>query len=170
MDIEELKKILENFNPKLYNHCIRTMEEAEKLAKHYGVNEEKAKIASLLHDCGKNMTEGQDNLTHSRVGRDLAKELFNVKDEDILNAIMYHTTGRENMTLLDKIIFIADKIEPKRNYEGIEEIRLEAYNNIDKAIIMSLESTIEYVKKRNLELDNDSIITLKFLRRQNART
>lgn len=170
MDIEELKNKLEGFNLRLYDHSVRTMEEAKKLAIHYNANIEKAQIAGLLHDCGKGMNKGLDNLTHSKTGRDLAREVFNVQDEEILNAIMYHTTGRENMTLLEKIIFIADKIEPKRNYKGVEELRKTAYTNINKAIIMSLESTVEYVKMRNLELDNDSLITLKFLRRQNARS
>lgn len=166
MYIEKLKKNLEYFNPKVYIHCIQTMNEAEKLAHHYGSDIEKAKIAGLLHDCGKKMTKGNDNLTHSKVGAEIANEVFDVHDEEILNSIKYHTTGRENMTLLDKIIFTADKIEPGRKYEGVDEIRKVAYTNIDEAIIMSLESTIEYVKMRKLELDNDSITTLKFLRRK----
>ncbi|HAQ41678.1 MAG TPA: phosphohydrolase [Clostridiales bacterium] len=164
MNIDELKKKLESFNPGLYSHCISTMKEAEKLAFHYGVDEEKAKIAGLLHDCGKRMTKGQDNLTHSKTGAELAEEVFDVHDKEILNAIMYHTTGRENMTMLEKIIFIADKIEPRRKYDGVEELRKKAYTDIDAAVIMSLENTIEYVKKRNLKLDNDSLKTLKFLK------
>lgn len=167
MNINELMHKLEDFNPLIYDHCIRTMVEAEKLAERYGVNKDKAKVAGLLHDCGKKLINGSDNLSHSKIGAKLARDVFNVKDEEVLSAIMYHTTGRENMTMLDKIIFIADKIEPKRNYKGIEELRNTAYINIDKAIIMSLETTIEYVKMRNLELDNDSLITLKFLRRKN---
>lgn len=167
MDINELKESLENLNPNLYSHCISTMEEAERLALHYGVSTEKAKIAGLLHDCGKKMSKGIDNMTHAKLGAELAKNVYNVHDEEILNAIMYHTTGRENMTKLDKIIFIADKIEPRRKYEGVDELRIIAYKNIDDAIIMSLESTINYVKNRNLELDNESIMTLNFLRRQN---
>lgn len=169
MNINDIRIKLESFNPKLYEHSIRTMEEAEKLAVHHGINVEKVKIAALLHDCGKKMTKGQDSLTHSKTGRDLARDVFGVNDIEILNAIAYHTTGRENMTMLDKIVFIADKIEPKRNYEGVDELRKAAYTNIDKAIIMSLQSTVEYVKMRNLELDNDSLKTLEFLRRQNAR-
>ena len=164
MDINELKKKLKNFNPKMYDHCVRTMEEAEKLAVHYGADREKAKIAGLLHDCGKKMTKGSDNLTHSRIGANFAEEVFKVHDEEILNAIMYHTTGRENMSLLEKIIFVADKIEPARKYEGVERLRKTAYYDIDDAIIISLESTIEYVKVRNLDLDDDSLKTLKFLK------
>lgn len=166
MGFDELKEKLRIFNPKSYSHCVNTMEEAEKLALHYDVDIDKAKIAGLLHDCGKSITKG-DNLTHSKIGTKLAEEIFKIHDEEILNAIMYHTTGRENMTLLDKIIFIADKIEQGRDFKGVDELRKAAYTNIDEAIIMSLESTIEYVKTRNLELDNDSLITIKFLRRNN---
>ena len=95
---------------------------------------------------------------------DLAGAKYGVEDESILNAILYHTTGRVNMTLLEKIIFIADKIEPARHYEGVEEIRKEAYKNIDAAIIKSLESTIEYVRSRNMVLDMESVNTLNYLK------
>jgi len=163
MNIEEMKKELEiELSAKLYCHSIRTMEEAEKLAGIYGCDTEKAKIAGLLHDCGK--AACPDNLKHAEKGAELAAIKYDVKDMDIINAIMYHTTGRVNMTLLEKIIFTADKTEPGRNYEGVDEIRKAAYSNIDDAIIQSLESTIEYVKKRNSVLDIESINTLNYLK------
>ena len=79
---------------------------------------------------------------------------------------MYHTTGRVNMTILEKIIYIADKIEYNRKYEGVEEIRKTAYMNINEAIIKSLESTIEYVKSRNKELNIESVNTLNYLKEE----
>ncbi len=161
--MEELKKELEKeVGPKLYRHCIGTMEEAKKLALAYNCNIENAQIAGLLHDCGKKKCP--DNLKHAKKGAELAKSQFGIEDVDILNAIRYHTTGRVNMTLLEKIIFIADKIEAGRYYEGLEEIRKAAYSNIDEAIIKSLESTIEYVKKRNHDLDIESVNTLNYLK------
>jgi len=169
MDFYELKEKLEEINPGSYLHCMSTMEEAEKLAIHYGADVEKAKIAGLLHDCGKKMKAGKDNLSHANFGAELAEKSFGVQDKEILDAIMYHTTGRENMTLLDKIIFIADKIEQRRNYYKVDELRKVAYENIDDAIIMSIEGTIEYIKMQHLELDNESIKTLDFLRRQNEK-
>ena len=163
MYFEELKKKLEiEIGQKLFRHSIGTMEEAEKLASVYGCDMSKAKIAGLLHDCGKGTCK--DNLKHAKKSAEIARLKFGVKDKDIINAIMYHTTGRVNMTLLGKIIFIADKIEPNRHYEGVEEIRKEAYTNIDAAIIKSLESTIEYVKNRNMVLDMESVNTLNYLK------
>jgi putative nucleotidyltransferase with HDIG domain len=163
MHFEELKKELEiELRQKLYRHSIGTMEEAEKLASVYGCDMSKAKIAGLLHDCGKGRC--RDNLKHAKKSAELAQAKFGVKDKDIINAIKYHTTGRVNMTFLEKIIFIADKIEPNRHYEGVEEIRKEAYSNIDAAIIKSLESTIEYVKNRNMVLDMESVYTLNYLK------
>lgn len=165
MYFEELKKELEiEVGPKLYRHSIATMEEAEKLALFYNCDTEKAKIAGLLHDCGKSRCS--DNIRHAKKGAELAIVKYGVKDNDIINAIMYHTTGRVNMTLLEKIIFIADKIEPNRKYEGVEEIRKAVYLDIDEAIVKSLESTIEYVKKRNLVLDIESINTLNYLKEE----
>lgn len=159
-----MKKMLEVLNPSIYGHCIRTMEEAVRLSEHYREDTEKAKIAGLLHDCGKKMVKGNDNLTHSKTGAAMARDIFHVSDEDILNAIAYHTTGRENMSMLEKIIFIADKIEQGRKYKGVSRLRKATYEDIDRAIIMSIESTVEYVKMKNAELDDDSIKTLKFLK------
>ncbi|HAS92449.1 MAG: bis(5'-nucleosyl)-tetraphosphatase (symmetrical) YqeK [Sedimentibacter sp.] len=163
MHIEEMKKELKiELGEKLYRHSIGTMEEAEKLASVYGCDVSKAIIAGLLHDCGKRICS--DNLKHAKKSAELAGVKYGVKDNDILNAIMFHTTGRVNMSLLEKIIYIADKIEPNRNYEGVEEIRNKAYTRLDEAIIKSLENTIEYVKNRNLVLDMESVNTLNYLK------
>ncbi|HHZ03149.1 MAG TPA: HD domain-containing protein [Tissierellia bacterium] len=165
MNIEELKKELKNeVGPKLYNHSIGTMEEAEKLAKVYNYDILKAKVAGLLHDCGKSRCG--DNLTHAKKSADLAIIKYGIKDKEIIDAILYHTTGRVNMTLLEKIIYIADKIEPGRNYEGVEELRKIAYLDLNKALIMSLENTIDYVEKRNMELDMESVKALNYLKEE----
>ncbi len=173
MDIEYIDtiklKLEKSISNSLFNHCLGTASEAEKLAKNYGINEEKAYVAGLLHDCGKNKSEKndknkkKDNLIHSQIGAHLAKEEYNISDEDIINAIKYHTTGRENMSLLEKIIFIADKIEPNRNYEGVDKLRKLAYDNINESIVKCLENTINYVKQRGLEFDVQSLKTLDYL-------
>ncbi|WP_313340708.1 bis(5'-nucleosyl)-tetraphosphatase (symmetrical) YqeK [Sedimentibacter sp.] len=164
MDLNDLIiKLKDRLSPKIFNHCVGTMDEAEKLSLRYSIDVNKAKIAGLLHDCGK-AEKGKDNLTHAKAGAILAREVYNVQDEDIINAIKHHTTGKENMTTLEKIIYIADKIEPNRHYEGVEELREIAYKDLDAAIILSLENTIEYVKDMNKVLDHQSLNTLKFLK------
>jgi putative nucleotidyltransferase with HDIG domain len=167
MDIEQMKIELEKtVGSKIFNHCIRTMEEAHRLAITYNVDVDKAKIAGLLHDCGKLWDRQTDNLKHAKIGAELAKRTYNVEDVDILNAIRYHTTGREAMSLLEKIVYISDKIEPNRSFEGVEEMRKLAYENINEAIIKSLMSTIAFVKNRNMELDTDSLKTLNYLNKR----
>jgi putative nucleotidyltransferase with HDIG domain len=164
LNIDEIKLKLQNsVSTKTYEHCLRTMDEAVRLAIRYNVDKEKAKIAGLLHDCGKLLNENAHNILHSKFGAEHAKSNYSVEDIDILNSIRYHTTGREAMTMLEKIVYIADKIEPNRNYSGVEEIRSLAYDDIDKAIIKSLMSTIEYVKQRNLQLDIESVKSLNYL-------
>ncbi len=163
-DIEHIESRLEKLvGSKMYGHCVRTMEEALKLAEIYNVDVEKAKIAGLLHDCGKLIDKKVDNLKHASEGAELARSIYKIEDVDILNAIRYHTTGREAMSMLEKIVYIADKIEPNRNFEGVEEIRALAYDNIDNAIIRSLKSTIDYVKQRNMSVDVESVKTLNYL-------
>ena len=165
MHLENIMKELEKeVGPDLYRHSIAVMEEAEKLATAYKCDVEKAKIAGLLHDCGK--CRCPDNLKHAKKSAELAIIKYGINDEDIINAIICHTRGRVNMTLLEKIIFIADKIEVNREYPGVEEIRETAYTNINQAIIKSLESTIDYVKKRNQMLDIESVNTLNSLKEE----
>jgi predicted HD superfamily hydrolase involved in NAD metabolism len=140
------------------------MEEANKLALKYNVDTEKAKVAGLLHDCAKIKGDSSNNLLHAKEGSELAQVVYNINDFEVLDAIRYHTTGRRNMTMLEKVVFIADKIEPNRKYEGVEKLRSMAYLNIDDAIIKSIMDTIAYVRKRNLKLDSDSLETLEFLK------
>lgn len=158
-------RLRETVGDKTCNHCINVMNEAVKLAKFYNIDEEKAGIAGLLHDCGKFRNTG-DDLTHASLGAQLASSNYGVEDVDILNAIRYHTTGREAMTQLEKIVFIADKIEVNRSYKGVEELRHLAYYDIDKAIIKSIESTIEYVKQKNSVVDIESVKTLNYLMKE----
>ena len=165
-----------------YIHTLATQREAVKLAKNYGADPEKASLAALLHDCAKNMEpeamidilnkqyiklddieRKNTALLHGKAGRVMAKFKFNITDEDILNAIEYHTTGKENMTLLQKIIFLADVIEETRTYEGVEEVREVAYENIDKAIVMSLNRTILSILKKGYLLHPNTVNARNYL-------
>lgn len=179
MDLEKMKRILiDQIEESRYKHTLRVVDTAKKLASNYNVDQYKVEVAALLHDCAKYknkkvlLKKAEDfgiildtilthnhHLIHSYLGAEIAKEKYNVVDEDILNAIRYHTIGRENMSILEKIIFIADYIEPGRNFDGIEEVRELAYENIDEAIIISMEQTIKYIIDKGLLLHPNTINT-----------
>ncbi|MBF8982157.1 bis(5'-nucleosyl)-tetraphosphatase (symmetrical) YqeK [Lutibacter sp. B2] len=165
VNLEEIKSVLKNrLKHKRYIHSLGVERTAVELAKIYGVSCEQVSIAGLLHDYAKNLSDNelrccakefeisiddvfinQKGLLHGFVGAELIKKDFNIKDDEIINAIRYHTTGRGNMTLMEKIIYLADYIEPNRNFEGVENIRSDAFENIDHALISAFDHTINYV-------------------------
>jgi predicted HD superfamily hydrolase involved in NAD metabolism len=161
---EMTNKLRGAITKKRFIHSINVMNCAIELAKRYEVDIEKAAIAGLLHDCAKsikddealrlcekfnieldNVTRFQPALLHGPLGSKFAEIEYGISDNEILSAIYYHTTGCENMSLLDKIVYIADYIEPGRRFPDIDEVREMAAENIDAAIIMSLDRTIKYV-------------------------
>lgn len=160
--IVDIKKYLaENLSDKRFIHSLNVAEEAVKLAKKYDENIYKAYIAGLLHDCAKEIPNSQKilmcneygmkldrvlarqpDLTHSFLAAQIAHYKFSVNDTDILHAISYHTTGKKRMSMLEKIIYIADCIEPNRTYEQIKYLRELAYENINKAVAYTLKVTM----------------------------
>ncbi|MDV6378536.1 bis(5'-nucleosyl)-tetraphosphatase (symmetrical) YqeK [Sporosarcina sp. GW1-11] len=142
MNLQDVRNDLEQRLPKeRYEHVIRMTETAKELAEKVGVSVEKAEIAGLFHDYAKFMDKKEllellqrddeyelysqyhSELWHAPVGALLAKEKYGVEDEDILQAIRYHTTGRAGMSDLEKIIYIADLIEPGRKFPGVADLR-----------------------------------------------
>lgn len=177
MDINFLKKELSSIlSKKRYEHSIRVLETAIELAKIYNIDLEKVAIAAILHDFAKEFKRDElvsisknffkeetedylDNIEilHSYAGTYIAKNKFNINDSDILNAIKYHTTGRKNMSLIEKIVYIADAIEPKRDYPHVKKIRELAFKNLDKAILVEVNNKIEYLVNENLVIHINSI-------------
>ena len=104
------------------------------------------------------------NLSHGKVAAVIMKRDFGIEDEDIVNAVSFHTTGRAGMSKLEKIIFLADAIEPGRNYPTVDEIRALAYINLEKACISSLTRTVEYIKGIGEYLDPDTINAINDLK------
>lgn len=174
-----------------YIHTLSTQREAIKLARNYGVDAEKASLAALLHDCAKNLDKDtmldildkqyirldeierkNESLLHGKAGKIMAKFKYGVTDEEILGAIEYHTTGKPNMTMLQKIIFLADVIEETRVYDGIEEVRQVAYENIDKAIVLSLNRVIVFILKNGKLLHPNTVAARNYLimERENRNT
>lgn len=170
---EMIKKLKPKLNEKRFIHSIGVEYTAANLAFVHGVDVKKARIAGLLHDCAKcipteeklkkakklgfkiNKSEkANPDLLHGKLGAYLAKEKYGVTDPDILSAITYHTTGHPGMNLLDKIIFIADYIEPNRKMiRDLPEIRKEAYLDIDKCVIHILKNTLDYLDEADTVID-----------------
>jgi len=168
-------------------HSERTANEAVRLAAVYGADKRKAYLAGMLHDIGKGMSAGElvktasengisidkyekDNpeLLHGKVSAHLAKTDLGITDGEILAAIESHTTGRKNMTLLEKIVYIADLIEPGRNFEGLREIRELAYKDIDAAARLALSHVMLYVKEKGLTLHPNSAEAYEYLKPEDS--
>lgn len=170
---DEIIKILETMlKPKRLKHSINVAACAVKLSKIYGCDEDKAQLAGLIHDCAKYFDEvktqeyvdrynieldplevGNSALSHSVIGSYVIQDVFNIKDLDIINAVRYHTTGKEDMSILEKIIFMADMIEEGRDFPGVDYLReLSFSGQLDKALIVSFNNTIKFV------IENDQLI------------
>lgn len=182
LSINEMKEYLQkNLKPSRYEHILGVAETAKKLASVYGVDENKAEIAGLAHDVAKNLSreemlqiikennislslveENNLNLWHSVIAPIVAKNELQINDEEILESLRWHTTGKENMSVLEKIIYIADMIEPGRKmFEGLEEIRSATFENLDKGVYVGLTHSIKYI------LDNDHLIDENTIRARN---
>lgn len=185
---EKIHNILkETIGNRRYNHSIGVAKTAIELSKEYGYSKKKAGLTGLLHDCGKfedvnkilkmsnefgiiqdSIMQENIGLLHGPLGSILAKKIYDVEDEEILNAISIHTTGKTKMNLLEKIIYLADYIEPGRVFLGVEDIRKLAYIDLDKALLLAMGNSIKYVvdkglmlHKNTIEARNDLILTLK---------
>ena len=165
-----------NLTKKRLAHSISVSETAVALAEKYGEDIEKARIAGLVHDLAKDMKDedliklaleheividevclSSPTILHGLVGSIIAREVMGIVDEEILQAICYHTTGRKNMSTLEKIIYIADYIEPLRKFQGVEEVRALCNVDLDAAVLLSLESSIIYVIDQKQLLHTDTI-------------
>lgn len=184
-DLAKLRKQMEKeLEHKRYEHTLSVAYTAANLAAIHGENVEKALVAGLLHDCAKclshkkqvalcvknhvNLNEletAEDSpLLHAKAGSILAKEEYDITDQDILNAICYHTTGRPQMSTLEKIIYIADYIEPGRHHikrlgsdapmERLTRIRQMAFQNLDEALCNILSDTLTYLQEKGGRVDN----------------
>lgn len=177
---QDIKKEL---SEKRYNHSVGVMKKAEELAKIYNVDTNKAKLVGLAHDIGKELSKeeklqyAKDNnieideiekvnvgLLHGKIGADICKKRYGFT-RDLQDAIKYHTTGNKNMDLLAKIIFVADKIENGRNYKNeqkmqdLEKMREIAKENIDEAVLYSIDASLVFTIQKKELIHPDSIAT-----------
>ena len=169
-----------------YEHTLGVALVAEELAKHYGEDVKKARMAGILHDCAKCMgkqelykycqshaipisvsEQANPELLHAKVGASVAKETYGILDESILNAIIYHTTGRTNMSLLEKILYVADYIEPNRcKAPNLDEIRHLAFVDLDECTCRISEATLAYLRAGNKCIDSATEETYLFYRQK----
>ncbi len=158
------KQLKQYLTPERFRHTMGVAIMAEKLAVHYGIDPKKAYLAGLLHDCAKNLSEEEQweliqrnhfpiyegelenpHLLHSIAGSVLAEEIFHIKDPDILSAIRYHTVGKISMTVLEKIIYLADLTEENRKFSFAKKLRRLSFVDLDQALLLSIENTIDYL-------------------------
>lgn len=165
-------------------HTMLTTCEAVKLAAHYGADTKKARLAAILHDCIKLPNrelvmycdehcydisqEERENpyLIHSRLGAVLAMEEYGVDDPEILAAIRNHTIGRVGMSLLEKIIYVADKLEPSREFRGVEAMRRAAYEDINKAMLMVMRHSADYTAASGRSVNPSTEAVMEYLRNE----
>lgn len=176
-DVEKVVRLREQMkksqDKKRYEHTLGVTYTAACLAMRYDIDVERAETAGLLHDCAKclsndkkiklckmqsieiNMTEAKNPfLLHAKAGAYLAEHKYGIQDEDILNAIRYHTTGRPGMSMLEKIVFIADYIEPNRTHTSkLPALRKLAFEDLDKALLEILKHTLLYLRGSEDEID-----------------
>lgn len=175
------ERALDYLDPKRVPHVLGTEEEARRLAKRWGADEEEAAEAALLHDMTKRLSREEQlrlcekygimadtsetanaKLYHAVTGAALARADFGVP-EPIEAAIRWHTTGRAGMRLLEKIIYLADYIEPNRHgFEGLEELRVLAYEDLDRAMLLGLELSLADIRRGGVEPHGDSLAAAEY--------
>lgn len=179
--IKNLKNIKKDLKSSLdkdrYQHTLGVSYTAMCLAMKYEVDLQKAEVAGLLHDCAKCIPDDkklkkciehnisisetekeQPYLLHAKVGAFIAMDKYGIQDMDVINAILKHTTGSCEMTMLEKIIYVADYIEPNRNKaKNLSTIRKIAFEDIDLAVYIIMKDTVEYLKNKNTQIDSPTL-------------
>ena len=184
MDESTREQILAANDPKRLGHVLGVEEEAVRLARKWGADEGQARLAALLHDCTKGWDTGrhlqfcgeyniiigkfeQENpkLLHAVTGAELARERFGVCDA-VCDAVRWHTTGRPGMGLLEKVIYLADKIEPLRDYDGVEEFRKLSYADLDGAVLAVLERGAAKLRKEGGQAHPDTFAAREYYKKE----
>ena len=184
MTIDEMRRELQRrLNKNRFAHSIGVANTAVKLAKRFGVDETKAYIAGLLHDCARELENDElpaqaeargiaigeveramPLLLHAYISAKMIQEIYGVDDAEISQAIYRHTVGARDMTKLDKIIYFADMIEPNRNYPGVEKLRALAETaELDEILLTAFSDTIAFVLQKKSLIHPDTVAARNFL-------
>ena len=185
--LEELRdRVRKRMREKRYIHTLGVEEKAVELAEKYGADIEKCRIAAILHDvakemqidkmkdiCQKNFSEELskedmeiNEILHGFAGCIIARDEFGITDEDILNGIKYHTVGKRGLSLLGRIIYIADGIEKNRDYPAVDEIRREVEKDLDKVIILEIDRKVEYLTERKGKIHKNTVEMREWLKKK----
>lgn len=177
MNLDEYRNLIKSkMSEHRFVHSVNVSKEARKLAKIYGADAEKAAIAGILHDITKempveeqlkiitdsgiildNVQKNAPKLWHGISGSIYIKENLDINDADILNATRYHTTGRAGMSLLEKIIFVADFTSQERTYKGVSTMRKKSRKTLDEAMLYGFKFTFSDLSKRELAIHPDEL-------------
>jgi predicted HD superfamily hydrolase involved in NAD metabolism len=182
MKMEQIRRAVEKELPrKRWIHTQGVMQSAVELARKYGADSEKAELAALLHDFAKYWTaekmesmirkyetdqevlQFEVELWHGPAAAAVARIQFDITDSLTLDAIRYHTSGRVGMTTLEKVVCLADYIEPNRDYEGVHEIRTFAEQSLDRALIAGLDHTLSFLLRKGKKVFPQTILARNFL-------
>lgn len=169
-------QIVEAIGEKRYKHILRVTELAEMLAKIHGVDVEKAKTAALFHDICKFKDKDRlwqearrlqlkdldsfkafPQVLHAYVAAEAARVDYGIDDEEILRAIRYHTTGTENMSPVEEVVFLADYLEPMRNFDGVEDLRKKAEADLTEAMAASVQGNLLFLIERGTTIHLDTV-------------
>lgn len=186
LTLEELRPIaLSYLKAKRIPHVLGTEQTAKALAEKYGADVEKARFAALLHDATKRLSMAEQlalcehyhialdeleqhalKLLHAKTGAALARDVFGADDE-VYNAILWHTTGKPKMTVLEKVLYLADYIEPNRDFDGVDDLRKVVWEDLDRGLAMGLAMTVEEMKERGNPVHYNTLEALEYLRGHN---
>ena len=172
--------MLNNLKPSRYTHSLGVEKMASELASIYGEDTDKAEFAGRYHDIAKCFTPevmdsyvrefglsdeyiGNNALAHSKVAAGILRTRFGVTDEEVLNAVSSHTTGRAGMSMLEEIVYVADAIEDNRNYEGLRELQDLARRDLDAACLFIMDFTIDRIRSMGRDLDDDTLEAREFI-------
>ncbi|AIQ57103.1 bis(5'-nucleosyl)-tetraphosphatase (symmetrical) YqeK [Paenibacillus borealis] len=161
-----IEEVSDQMPDKRWKHTLGVMESSVKLAQRYGADPARAETAAILHDVAKywpvermreiieqnglsaELLKYDKQLWHAEVGAYVAEHDYGITDSEVLDAIRYHTSGRENMSLLEKIVCLADYIEPGRDFPGVDEIRRLAKVSLEEGLVAGLDSTISLLLEK----------------------
>ncbi|MCE5234678.1 MAG: nicotinate-nucleotide adenylyltransferase [Clostridiaceae bacterium] len=181
---EKLRRAL---NEERYAHTMGTVRAAAYLAERYGADPEKARLAALLHDCAKVKKEEMlayleyfgacpygyakrsPSILHGPIGAEVARADYGVTDPEVLLAIANHTACSEGMGVLEKVVYLADKIEPTRDYAGVEETRAAAEQSLDDGVLACMDYVLKFLTENKREIDPCIYCAREYIRKQNKR-